>query len=187
MQVTLQDGAKANFFDIHHNQNVYIDKLVGTPMPGMGADEAGEENHGFTLDPNLPAWLYQAPEKVFNNFSNGAVSTAIYEAGLECKEPWMFACLMAVCDDHGCLVDRNDKAGFARAMFAMKLVKADEGEKVEDAISKLANSMNRTINALDLGYLDIPDTTELKSKKQKCINLGQHFENHSVAYRRKRK
>lgn len=38
MNVTIENGGTGNFYDIHDNDIVYVDKLVGQPTPGMDAD-----------------------------------------------------------------------------------------------------------------------------------------------------
>lgn len=190
MQVTLQDGAKANFFDIHHNQNVYIDKLVGTPMPGMDDDESIsniESEEAASIDPDddfeLPAGWESFPDIVFTNFK-GAVEASIKEAGATCIGGSHYACLMAVCDDHSCLKDRSDRVNFSRAMLALRLYKPNKEESCEKAAARLANNMSRYINAIKVPYKKIPETTPtLKKLHEKCASLGIYFDNHYVRYR----
>lgn len=38
MKVTIENGGVGNFYDIHDNDIVYVDKLIGQPTSGMDAD-----------------------------------------------------------------------------------------------------------------------------------------------------
>jgi len=190
MNINIHDGGKGYFFDIHHNENVYIDKLVGTPMPGMGADENEEstetekqleaEATDVADKSAVPDGWDSYPEKVFVGF-DGAAGAAIREAGATCRCALHYACLMAVCDDHGCLKDRSDKVNFARAMLALRLYEPKNEEDFETAAKRLANNMNTYINAIRVTYKAIPETSlRLKKMKEKCLSLGGYFEKRYV-------
>lgn len=44
MKVTIENGGTGNFYDIHDNEIVYVDKLIGQPTPGMDADTQSAPN-----------------------------------------------------------------------------------------------------------------------------------------------
>lgn len=44
MKVTIENGGTGNFYDIHDNEIVYVDKLIGQPTPGMDADTQSDPN-----------------------------------------------------------------------------------------------------------------------------------------------
>ena len=85
------------------------------PVQTVGADGSAKvEDEGPKADDDrllipipgdLPVVIMNAPELTIKQATNTFVIRTIQDAGLTCKDPWHYACLMAVCDDHGILVD----------------------------------------------------------------------------------
>lgn len=59
MQITLNEGANATFYDIHDNQNVYIGSVKGTPLgsPSQPIAEATGAFQSCILQPDKAARL----------------------------------------------------------------------------------------------------------------------------------
>ncbi|MDO4497693.1 MAG: hypothetical protein Q4B58_07705 [Bacteroidales bacterium] len=114
--------------------------------------------------------ILAAPEKTIRSATNNFVIKTIQKAGELCKEPWHFACLMAVCDDHGLLIDRTAVTNFARTMVAWGIVKLEN----ERTIPQLANSMGYTMKLLPLRYKNWG--AELKAQRDKCESLAACFD-----------
>lgn len=185
---------------VNHNTNcqVFNGPISGSifAMPGshvdnhpvqmVGADgSATVEDKGPKADDDrllipipgdLPVVIMNAPELTIKQATNTFVIRTIQDAGMTCKEPWHYACLMAVCDDHGILVDRTNVTNFARTMAAWGIYKIT----CEDEVKKLANSMLYTLNKLPLRYKEWDNT--LLAYKNKCESLATYFGN-SMPYR----
>ena len=156
------------------------------PVQTVGADGSAKvEDEGPKADDDrllipipgdLPVVIMNAPELTIKQATNTFVIRTIQDAGMTCKEPWHYACLMAVCDDHGILVDRTNVTNFARTMAAWGIYKIT----CEDEVKKLANSMLYTLNKLPLRYKEWDNT--LLAYKNKCESLATYFGN-SMPYR----
>ena len=97
------------------------------------------------------------------------VIRTLQEAGRACKDPWHYACLMAVCDDHGLLIDRTCYTDFARTLVAWGIV----GFTAEKAIGQLANSIRFTACQLPRSYRSWG--SEWKRERDKCESLASCF------------
>ena len=125
---------------------------------------------------DLPAEILGAPEKTFKGATNGFVIRTLREAGSACKAPWHYACLMAVCDDHGLLIDRTAYTVFARTLVVWGIVEFT----TEKAITQLANSIRHTMKDLPKHYREWG--SDLKKERDKCESLATHF-GQGMAYR----
>lgn len=130
----------------------------------------------ISIPGDLPVVIMNAPDATIKQATNAFVIRTIQDAGMTCKEPWHYACLMAVCDDHGILVDRTNITNFARTMAAWGIYKITS----EDDIKQLANSMGYTLKKLPLRYKDWDDS--LLSFRNKCESLAAYFGD-SMPYR----
>lgn len=118
---------------------------------------------------DLPVSILQAPEKTFKGATNRFVIRTLRKAGSLCKDPKHFACLMAVCDDHGLLIDRTAYTDFARALVAWGIVKFT----TEKAIKQLANSISLTMAKLPKRYREWGG--DLRKQRDKCESLATYF------------
>ena len=185
---------------VNHNSNcqVFNGPISGSifAMPGshvdnhpvqtVGADGSAKvEDEGPKADDDrllipipcdLPVVIMNAPELTIKQATNTFVIRTIQDAGMTCKEPWHYACLMAVCDDHGILVDRTNVTNFARTMAAWGIYKISS----EDDVKTLANSMLYTLKKLPLRYKEWD--ASLTAFKNKCESLAAYFGD-SMPYR----
>ena len=118
---------------------------------------------------DLPVIILKAPERTIKQPHSPFVIRTLQEAGRACKDPWHYACLMAVCDDHGLLIDRTCYTDFARTLVAWGIVKCT----TEKAIGQLANSMRLTACKLPRGYRSWG--SEWKKERDKCESLASCF------------
>lgn len=153
--------------------------VTQNPVQQMAADGSAT-NHGeeATADDDsllvpvpgdLPVKILQAPGKTFKHATNRFVIRTLQEAGRTCMEPRHYACLMAVCDDHGLLIDRTAYTDFARTLAAWGIVRFT----TEKAIAQLANSISLTMKELPLGYRSWGN--DLKKQRDKCESLASYF------------
>lgn len=159
------------------------------PVQNVAADgsavSSGEEPNAdgdrllVPVPEGLSEVIMKAPEATFKMATNPFTIRMVQDAGLTCVEPWHFACLLAVCDDYGILVDRGALTNFARTMVAWGIKKITS----EDEVSTLANSMIHVANLLPLRYKSW-DSPKLKSYKNKCESLAAYFENKPGIYYR---
>ena len=147
------------------------------PMQQVSADgevtqecnQKVEDGLLFPIPEGLAEEIVTAPAHTFSFAENKYMIGRVQEAGALCKEPWHFACLMAVCDDYGILVDRTALTDFARTMVAWGIVELKE----EGTVKRLANSMRHTMEKLPLRYKEWGN--ELKAYRNKCEALAQCF------------
>lgn len=159
--------------DNHPMQTVATDVSA---VSGGKAPTADDDRLLIQIPGDLPVTIMNAPEAAIKQSTNKFIIRTIQDAGMTCKEPWHFACLMAVCDDHGILVDRTNVTAFARTMVAWGIVTFSS----EEQIKQLANSMGYTMKKLPLRYKDWD--TSLQSFKNKCESLATYFDA-SMPYR----
>ena len=131
--------------DNHPVQTVGADGSATVEDKGPKADD---DRLLIPIPGDLPVVIMNAPEQTIKQATNTFVIRTLQDAGMTCKEPWHYACLMAVCDDHGILVDRTNVTNFARTMAAWGIYKIT----CEDEVKKLANSMLYTLNKLPMRY-----------------------------------
>lgn len=179
---------------VNHNSNCHVFNgpisgsifaMLGShvdnhPVQTVGADGSAKvEDEGPKADDDrllipipgdLPVVIMNVPELTIKQATNTFVIRTIQDAGMTCKEPWYYARLMAVCDDHGILVDRTNVTNFARTMAAWGIYKIT----CEDEVKKLANSMLYTLNKLPLRYKEWDNT--LLAFKNKCESLATYFD-----------
>lgn len=163
--------------DNHPVQTVAADGKAAVKDDGPVADD------GHLLIPipgDLPVVIMNAPEQTIKQASNTFVIRIIQDAGMTCREPWHYACLMAVCDDHGILVDRTNVTNFARTMAAWGIYRIT----CEDEVKRLANSILHTLNRLPLRYREWDNT--LLAFRNKCESLAACFGD-SMPYKHGRK
>lgn len=143
-----------------------------TPASDLAGSGEGELADGllFPIPEGLAVEIVAAPAQTFRMAENKYMIRCVQQAGALCKEPCHFACLMAVCDDHGILVDRTALTGFARTMVAWGIVKLED----EGTVKRLANSMQHTMGKLPLRYKEW-NSPELKSLRNKCESLASCF------------
>ena len=134
------------------------------------SEEAKAEDDSLLPVPgDLPVIILKAPERTIKQPHSPFVIRTLQEAGRACKDPWHYACLMAVCDDHGLLIDRTCYTDFARTLVAWGIVRFT----TEKAISQLANSMRLTACKLPRGYRSWG--SEWKKERDKCESLASCF------------
>lgn len=153
--------------DNHPVQTVGADGSAKVEDEGPKADD---DRLLIPIPSDLPVVIMNAPELTIKQATNTFVIRTIQDAGMTCKEPWHYACLMAVCDDHGVLVDRTNVTNFARTMAAWGIYKIT----CEDEVKKLANSMLYTLNKLPLRYKEWDNS--LLAFKNKCESLATYFD-----------
>ena len=154
-------------------------QMVGADGKAKVEDEGPKADDDRLLIPipcDLPVVIMNAPELTIKQATNTFVIRTIQDAGMTCKEPWHYACLMAVCDDHGILVDRTNVTNFARTMAAWGIYKISS----EDDVKTLANSMLYTLKKLPLRYKEWD--ASLTAFKNKCESLAAYFGD-SMPYR----
>lgn len=157
----------------HPVQTVAAD---GSATQGCEAPKSDDERLLIPIPGDLPVVIMNAPDASIKQATNTFVIRTIQDAGMTCKEPWHYACLMAVCDDHGILVDRTNVTNFARTMAAWGIYKIT----CEDDVKRLANSMLHTMSKLPLRYKEWD--ASLTSYKNKCESLAAYFGD-SMPYR----
>lgn len=157
----------------HPIQTVAADGSVST---GGEGPKANDDRLLVPIPDDLPIKITRAPEETIKGATNTYVIKTLQEAGATCNEPWHFACLMAVCDDHGILKDRTNLIGFARTMVAWGIKPFES----EEGVKQLANSIRYTMNELPLRYKEWGDN--LRKFKDKCENLATYF-GKSMPYR----
>ena len=118
---------------------------------------------------DLPVKILQAPERTIRPPHSPFVIRTLQEAGRTCMEPRHYACLMAVCDDHGLLIDRTAYTDFARTLVAWGIVRFT----TEKAIAQLANSISLTMKELPRGYRSWG--SDLQKQRDKCESLASYF------------
>lgn len=117
-----------------------------------------------------------APARCIRSASNPFVRDTLQRAGQSCSAPWHYACLMAVCGDHGLLMDRYNITGFVRALAAWGIVHCTtEGE-----VHRWSNSIRHTMQKLPLKYRSWG--TPLAKERTKCEDLATYFDA-SMPYR----
>lgn len=117
-----------------------------------------------------------APARCIRSASNPFVRDTLQRAGQSCSVPWHYACLMAVCGDHGLLMDRYNITGFVRALAAWGIVHCTtEGE-----VHRWSNSIRHTMQKLPLKYRSWG--TPLAKERTKCEDLATYFDA-SMPYR----
>ena len=131
--------------------------------------KADDDSLLVSVPDDLPVKILQAPERTIKPPHSTFVIRTLQEAGRACKDPWHYACLMAVCDDHGLLIDRTCYTDFARTLVAWGIVRFT----TEKAISQLANSMRLTACKLPRGYRSWG--SEWKKERDKCESLASCF------------
>lgn len=161
-----------------HVENHPVQTVAADGSASQGGDtpKADDDRLLIPIPGNLPIVIMNAPEATIKQATNAFVIRTIQDAGMTCKEPWHYACLMAVCDDHGMLIDRTNVTNFARTMAAWGIYKIT----CEDEIRKLANSMLYTLNKLPLRYKEWDNS--LLAFKNKCESLATYFDA-SMPYR----
>lgn len=159
--------------DNHPVQQVSADGSAKVKDEGPKADD---DRLLIPIPGDLPVVIMNAPELTIKQATNTFVIRTIQDAGMTCKEPWHYACLMAVCDDHGILVDRTNATNFARTMAAWGIYKITS----EDDVKTLANSMLYTLKKLPLRYKEWD--ASLTAFKNKCESLAAYFGD-SMPYR----
>ena len=180
MEIKLEKGANAVFYDIHDNDVVNIGKIEGKKKSEANAADNVENDETEAeedADP-LPTGWSRWPEQVFANYTENTIYKAcIVEAGKLCHTGSNFACLMKVCQDHGCLYDGSNKLGFAKALLALRLTKRDTDmdESWEDAAKRIANGIKNPFNKMRQPYRELSEK-DMKSLKDKCMELGSIFE-----------
>lgn len=155
VQQVATDGSTTN----HSEEAKADDESLLVPVPG-----------------DLPAEILGAPARTFKGATNRFVIRTLQKAGSLCKDPKHFACLMAVCDDHGLLIDRTAYTVFARTLVAWGIVEFT----TEKAITQLANSIRHTMKDLPKHYREWG--SDLKKERDKCESLATHF-GQGMAYR----
>ncbi len=114
----------------------------------------------------LPAEITEAPQTVIRGYGNGFVTRRLQEMGSMCIVPWHFSCMMAVCFDHGLLIDRTRITAFVRTLIALYIIPFT-GKEV---IRKMANSIGANMRRFPLHYLQWDDS--LKDFRDKCVSLA---------------
>ncbi len=133
---------------LNSTQQVAADGAV----TNLGEEAKAEDDSLLVPVPDdLPVKILQAPERAIKPPHSPFVIRTLQEAGSACKEPWHYACLMAVCDDHGLLIDRT----------------------AEEAIGQLANSIRYTASQLPRSYRSWG--SEWKRERDKCESLASCF------------
>lgn len=150
----------------HPVQNVAAD---GSAVSSGEKPKADDDRLIVPIPGDLPVTIMRAPEATIKMAANTYVIRTVQDAGLTCVEPWHFACLLAVCDDHGILVDRTNVTNFARTMAAWGIFRIT----CEDDVKTLANSMGHTLKKLPLRYREWDDS--LLSFRNKCESLAAYF------------
>ena len=151
---------------LNSTQQVAADGAV----TNLGEEAKAEDDSLLVPVPDdLPVKILQAPERAIKPPHSPFVIRTLQEAGSACKEPWHYACLMAVCDDHGLLIDRTACIDFVRTLVAWGIVPFT----TEKAIKRLANSMCFTMAKLPRGYRSWG--SPLKKQRDKCESLASCF------------
>ena len=117
-----------------------------------------------------------APARCIRSASNPFVRDTLQRAGQSCSAPWHYACLMAVCGDHGLLMDRYNITGFVRALAAWGIVHCT----TENEVHRWSNSIRYTMQKLPLKYRSWG--TPLAKERTKCEDLATYFDA-SMPYR----
>src|SRR5574344_1973335 len=117
--------------------------VVQNPVQQVAADgtvtnhseeaKADDESLLVPVPDDLPVKILKAPERTIKPPHSMFVIRTLRKAGAVCRDPWHYACLMAVCDDHGLLIDRTCYTDFARTLVAWGIVRFT----TEKAISQL--------------------------------------------------
>lgn len=158
VQQVATDGSTTN----HEEEATADDDSLLVPVPG-----------------DLPVKILQAPERTIRPPHSPFVIRTLKEAGGACTTAWHYACLMAVCDDHGLLIDRTAYTDFARTLVAWGIVRFT----TEKAIAQLANSISLTMKELPRGYRSWG--SDLMTKRDKCESLASCF-GQGMGYRSER-
>ena len=153
--------------------------VVQNPVQQVAADgtvtnhseeaKADDDSLLVPVPDDLPVKILQAPERTIKPPHSPFVIRTLQDAGRACKDPWHYACLMAVCDDHGLLIDRTCYTDFARTLVAWGIVKFT----TEEAIGQLANSIRYTASQLPRSYRSWG--SPLKKQRDKCESLASCF------------
>ena len=153
--------------------------VVQNPVQQVAADgtvtnqseeaKADDDSLLVPVPDDLPVKILKAPERTIKPPHSPFVIRTLQDAGCACKDPWHYACLMAVCDDHGLLIDRTCYTDFARTLVAWGIVKFT----TEEAIGQLANSIRYTASQLPRSYRSWG--SPLKKQRDKCESLASCF------------
>lgn len=138
--------------------------------------KADDESLLVPVPGDLPVKIMQAPAETFKSATNRFVIRTLQEAGRLCKDPKHFACLMAVCDDHGLLIDRTAYTAFARTLVAWGIVPFT----TEEELKQLANSIRFAMKDLPKHYREWG--SDLRKERDKCESLATYF-GQGMAYR----
>lgn len=155
------------------------ERLRNSGASGTGMEPAGQTAvvpYYNVTDDTLPPAVANAPETVIRRSDNRFVIGRIVEMGRICRQPWHFACLLVVCDEHGILVDRTQVTGFVRALIAYGVLPY----RGNSYVRKIANSIRFTLSKLPLRYMEWGNA--LSSYRNMCIRLAGCLDS-SMPYR----
>lgn len=151
-----------------------------TPCPTPAAspdEEACPPPAAEAYSPAEAAMFADATSRVLRHHDSGFVTSRIRAMGMLCHEDWHYACMMAVCDDHGLLVCRTQLTEFVRMLIALGLVNCPD----DDAVRRMARNIGRIVRRLPLCYREWGDG--LKLFRSKCISLADCLDE-TTPYRR---
>lgn len=154
------------------------------PYPVSAMSLPAEAYPSVTAYPSATAYspaeaavFADATSRVLRHHDSEFVTGRIRSMGMLCHEDWHYACMMAVCDDHGLLVCRTQLTEFVRMLMAMGLVKCPD----DNAVRRMARNIGRVVRRLPLCYREWGD--DLKLFRNKCISLADCLDD-TTPYRR---